>query len=245
MLKQCLFIAGVFASSSVLAQFAPKLETRSASSESSSAEGGAASNGDSVLKSYVGFDYVTGQLANSTGTSASTTNDTFDFNMLRLRGGMRLFEALAIELQYGTSIGSESGQAEIESYASALLVPTATVFETIELSFPVGVTKITAQQGQQKFEDTDISYGLQTELPLTLFADVPDLRLGAGFMVYHAGNATRTYGFNLGLRYDFDIGEFELVNPITAVKNLFNGGSDEKAGEAPAAEPVPAEGGAQ
>ncbi|MEK6805081.1 MAG: hypothetical protein AABY95_00335 [Pseudomonadota bacterium] len=233
MLKQCLFIAGVLASSSVLAQFAPKLETRAPSSDETSAEGGAGADADAALKSYLGFDYVTGQLANSVGATASTTSNTFDFDMLRLRGGMRVFEALAVELQYGTSIGgADAGQAKIESYASALLVPTATLFDTFELSFPVGVTLIEAQQGTQTFEDTDISYGIQSELPLKLFADLPDLRLGAGFMIYHAGNASRTYGFNLGLRYDFDLGEFEIVNPITAVRDLFGGGDSEAGTEA-------------
>ncbi len=180
---------------------------------------------ESSHKAYVGIDYVRGDLNSSVGATASTTRNTYEFDMLRLRGGVRFFEFLAAELQAGTSIsGDDADKSEIDYYIGAFLVPHAVLFDTFELSFPVGVAKLEVQQGGLIFDDTDIAYGFQTDLPLRMLADVPDLRLGFGFMVYHAGNPSRTYGFNLGLRYDFAASKLAALNPMNAVRGLFGGG---------------------
>jgi len=231
LLTRCLLIAGLFATTSAFAQFVPKVQT--SDSSSSSEEGGGADGGrDEGLRTYLGFDYVSGEFSTSGGNSGSTLSNTFDLTMLRLRGGARLFRFISAEVQYGTSVGSGSGEAEVENYLGLLLVPTATVLDTFELSLPVGWSKIEVIQGGRSFDDSDITYGVQADLPIKLFADVPDLRIGGGFTTFHAGNSSRTYGFNFGLRYDFAPSEFELVNPITAISELFGGGDD----SAPAAE---------
>lgn len=176
---------------------------------------------------YFGADYVNTTLSLSTPVNAPVTE--VDSRMIRLRVGKRVLEAVGLELHYGFDQADEAkGQVTTDSYYGAYLVPTATVFEALELAFPVGY-------GQSEFGDSgealgSIGYGVDAEFPLRALGDLPDLRLTAGWMVYYQKSDARVYGANFGLRYDFTADGFG--NPFSGL-DLWPFG-DEAAAEAPA-----------
>lgn len=160
------------------------------------------------LELYAGLDYVvtTVSLSNTGATGASD----FDSGMYRGRIGVRALEAVGIELHYGVDNSDEEpGAVETESYIGLFVVPTATVFEVVELAFPVGYAQSSFGQGGASEDYGSIAYGLDGELPLRSFStDLPDLRLSAGWMIYYQKSDARAYGANLGLRYDFKAAGF-------------------------------------
>ena len=209
-----------------------------AAAEETPAEEAPAEAGE-PLGLYAGIDYVvtTVSLSNRGATGASE----FDSGMYRGRFGVRALEAVGIELHYGVDNSDEEpGAVETESYIGLFAVPTATVFEVVELAFPVGYAQSSFGQGGASEDYGSIAYGLDGELPLRSFsAGLPDLRLTAGWMIYYQKSDARAYGANLGLRYDFKAAGFG--NPFAGfggwVGGLWPFGGDD---EAPAEE-APAE----
>jgi hypothetical protein len=174
---------------------------------------------------YFGADYVNTTLSVSAPVGAPASE--FDSTMVRLRAGKRILDAVGLELHYGIDEADEkSGEVTTDSYYGVYLVPTATVFEMLELAFPVGY-------GRSEFGDSGealggIAYGIDAELPLRALGDLPDLRLTAGWMVYYQDSDARVYGANFGLRYDFTTAS--LGNPFGFLSGLWPfGGDDEKA----------------
>lgn len=150
---------------------------------------------------YVGADYVNTTLSLSDPGTAPAAE--FDSTMIRVRAGKRVLESVGFELHYGVDqADEEKGEVTTDAYYGAYLVPTATVFELLELGFPVGY-------GRSEFGDSgealgSIAYGLNAEVPLrALFSGLPDIRLVGGWMVYYQKSDARVYGANFGLRYDF------------------------------------------
>jgi len=158
------------------------------------------------LALYFGVDAVTSTLSLS-GTGAAGTSE-FDSGMYRARLGVRALDAVGIELHYGIdNSDNEPGSVETKSYYGVFVVPTATVFEVVELAFPVGYAQSSFGSGSANEDFRSIAYGIDAELPIRSFADsLPDLRLTAGWMVYYQKSDGRAYGANLGLRYDFSFG---------------------------------------
>ena len=189
---------------------------------------------------YFGIDYVITTLSLSTVVPAGTSE--LDSGMYRGRVGVRALEAVGIELHYGVdNSDSEPGSAETESYYGLFVVPTATVFEVVELAFPVGYARSSFGQGGASNDFSSIAYGLDAELPFRSFAEtMPDLRLTAGWMIYYQKSDARAYGANLGLRYDFQT-TGGLGNPFAGLGGKLAGlwpfgGDDEAAPEAAPAE---------
>ena len=172
---------------------------------------------------YFGADYVNTTL--SLSVPASVPANEFDSTMIRLRAGKRVFEAVGLELHYGVDqADEEKGEVTTDSYYGVYLVPTATVFEMLELAFPVGY-------GRSEFGDSgealgSIGYGIDAEVPLrAFFGEMPDIRLTGGWMVYYQKSDARVYGANFGLRYDFMIDGFG--NPFSGLDLWPFGGGDE------------------
>lgn len=154
---------------------------------------------------YFGADYVNTTLSLSTPVNAPVVE--VDSRMIRLRAGKRVLEAVGFELHYGVDQADEDkGQVSTDSYYGAYLVPTATVFEALELAFPVGYAR--SEFGDSGEALGGIGYGIDAEFPLRALGDLPDIRLTAGWMVYYQKSDARVYGANFGLRYDFTIDGF-------------------------------------
>lgn len=153
------------------------------------------------LALYGGFDLVRGTYS---------ANGEFDSDMYRGRIGRRWLEQVGVEAMIGRSSSErETDTARVDQYYGVFLVPMATVWDKVELGFPVGYAFSLVQRPGQAFGESldSLAYGLDARLPLRLFREtLPDLRLTAGWMVYSQNSAGRLYGANLGLRYDFSLG---------------------------------------
>jgi hypothetical protein len=160
---------------------------------------------------YVGADLVT--------TTVSTASGDVDSGMYRLRLGRRIADGIGAELHYGFDNGGDgAGEVSTDSYYGIFIVPTATALETVELAFPVGY----ARSEHSSHSLSSLAYGFNAELPLRNFGeDLPDLRFGLGWMVYAQKGAGRTYGPNLGIRYDFTAAGFG--NPLAGVGDFLAG----------------------
>ena len=87
MLKRCLLLAALVAAAPAFGQFQPKIGAPKKSSEPSESSKSGEAPASEGLRTYAGFDYITGNFSNSVGTSSSTSTTRFksDFNMLRAR----------------------------------------------------------------------------------------------------------------------------------------------------------------
>lgn len=188
------------------------------------------------LALYVGADWVMTTL--SVSAPVATGADEFDSGMYRGRVGMRALEAVGLELQLGVdNSDDEPGSVETKSYFGLFVVPTATIFEVLELAFPVGYaqSEFGASGSGRSGSDSlrSLAYGIDAELPLRLLgAELPDLRFTAGWMVYYQKSDARAYGANAGLRYDFQT--TGIGNPLAGLGGLLGrlwpfGGDDEAA----------------
>jgi len=152
-------------------------------------------------KLYLGVDNVNTTIALSVPPTVPANE--FHSTMIRARVGMRVLEAVGLELHYGADrADEEKGEVATDAYYGVYFVPTATVLDFLELAFPVGY-------GRSEFDDSgealgSIGYGIDAEIPIRGFYDgLPDVRLTGGWMVYYQKSDARVYGANLGLRYDF------------------------------------------
>ena len=201
--------------------------------EVAAAEEPAAEEPAEPLGLYVGLDWVGTTL--SVSSPLATGADEFDSGMYRGRVGMRALEAVGLELQLGVDNSDDApGSVETKSYYGLFLVPTATVFEVLELAFPVGYAQSEFGAGGSGSDSLrSLAYGIDAELPLRMFgAELPDLRFTAGWMVYYQKSDARAYGANAGLRYDFQT--TGIGNPLAGVGGLLGrlwpfGGDDEAA----------------
>jgi hypothetical protein len=209
--------------------------TEEAPAEEAPAEEVASEEPAEPLALYVGADWVMTTL--SVSAPLATGADQFDSGMYRGRVGMRALEAIGLEVQFGIdNSDDEPGSVETKSYYGLFVVPTATVFEVVELAFPVGYAQSEFGAGGSGSDSLrSIAYGVDGELPLRTFgAELPDIRLTAGWMIYYQKSDARAYGANAGLRYDFQTTGFG--NPLAgiggALGKLWPFGGDEEAAPA-------------
>ena len=168
---------------------------------------------------YAGVGYSK-TVVSSSGAGTLGTAD-YDSKFLDVRVGKRLFESVGLEFHYGLDLsGSDSGEIATDRYYGLFLVPTATLFETVELAFPVGYGRGEYNLGNRSAIVKSVAYGVSAELPLRVFGDtMPDLRLTAGWMIYNQTTAARIYGPSFGLRYDFTVPS--PGNPFSGVFGWF------------------------
>ena len=178
------------------------------------------------LPVYVGLDLANTTLSVS-GLSGFQARD-YDSGIYRLRAGVRLLEQVGFELHYGFDAGDEGpGEVSTKNYYGIFAVPTANLFDTVELAFPIGYAKTKVERPGASEDLGSIAYGLNAELPFRTFGeDFPDLRLTAGWMVYYQKSDARLYGANVGLRYDFTTAGFNFGNPFAGL-DLWPFGDDE------------------
>ena len=166
---------------------------------------------------YVGIAYSK-IVVSSSGAGSLGTLD-YDSKFLDVRAGKRLFESVGLEFHYGVDL-SDSGSGEIatDRYYGLFIVPTATVFETVEIAFPVGYAKGEYSIGSLSAGSKSVAYGFNAELPLRVFGDTyPDIRFTAGWMIYNQTSAARVYGPSFGARYDFTVPSPGWGNPFSGI----------------------------
>ena len=178
--------------------------TEEAPAEEAAAEEAPAEEGEATpWNIYVGADYVNTTLSLSAPPSAPASE--FDSTMVRVRGGWRALDGISLELHVGVDqADEEAGEVTTDAYYGAYVVPTAVVFDVVELAFPVGYAR--SEFGDSGDALGSIAFGVDLELPIKRWWDaLPDLRLTGGWMVYYQKSDARVYGANFGLRYDFSL----------------------------------------
>lgn len=178
-------------------------------------EGTSASLAVENHKLYLGADYTFARLAVSNSNhTGGIPEDDFDTRFIDLRAGYRILPVVGVEFHYGLPAQGlgDPGNVKSNHYYGIFVVPTATLFETVELAFPVGytwsrVSHKDATTGAREHASLDsVAFGMNVELPIREFwAKLPDLRLTSGASVYNHGSAARYYGYRFGLRYDFGL----------------------------------------
>lgn len=164
------------------------------------------------IKVYTGLDLAS--------TTLSVAGRDLDSNLIRLRGGWWMAEGLAVEAQFGAGLGGDAAdEAKTAGYFGLYLVPTAKASETVELAFPVGYSRIGYDTALGGINGNGFAYGFNLNVGLSeLAAEAEGLSVGAGFMVYSQDSTARSYGFNVGIRYDFDA---DIVRPTQLFDGLF------------------------
>lgn len=194
--------APAFAQDEPPAEAAPEVEpaAEEAPAEEEPAEAAADEDGEG-LKFYVGADVVDTTVSRS--APPSTPAPDADSAMLRMRLGARILEAVNLEVHYGADRSDQAaGEVTTDAYYGVYFVPTAKLYDWLELAFPLGYAR-------SEFDDSgeslgSIAYGVDLEIPVKgLWDALPDLRLTGGAMVYYQKSDGRVYGLNTGLRYDF------------------------------------------
>lgn len=154
---------------------------------------------------------------------------TADYNskFVDLAFGKRLFETVGLEFHYGLD-KSDFGTNDLatDHYYGLFLVPTATVFETVELAFPVGYGRGSySPNNSASTVSKSFAYGFNAQVPLRAFGDTyPDIRFYGGWMIWNQTSAMRVYGPSFGMRYDFTVPN--PGNPFAGAGGWFSGIGD-------------------
>ncbi len=157
---------------------------------------------------YFGADYA--------WTSASFSNDTLvakfgsdqlDSNMIRVRGGVRMFKKIGLEVQYGfegQGADETTNEYSTSNFYGVYLVPTGVLLDFLEVGASIGYASTKLERGDASETLSGASFGVNFELPI-LTTESFDIRIGAGGEVYRAQPSARIYGYHAGVRIDFRV----------------------------------------
>lgn len=204
-------VAADLSAESVPAEEVPAEEApvEEAAAEEAPAEETASEDSGEPFHFYLGVDKAEITLALSdTALETAFGGDELESSMYRIRAGMRLLEAVGLELHYGVADDKDDGAKtfEIGEYYGIFVVPTGSLFELIEISVPIGYSSMKAEKGAASETFDGVSYGVNLEVPITLNSEwFPDIRIGGGGLVYRADRDSRVYGYHFGVRLDFKI----------------------------------------
>ncbi|PPE75910.1 hypothetical protein C3942_03240 [Solimonas fluminis] len=180
-----------------------------APAEEAPAEETASEDSGEPFHFYLGVDKAEVTLALSDDAlETAFGSDELDSSLFRIRAGMRLLEAVGLELQYGIADDKddEAKKFEVGEYYGIFVVPTGSLFELVEISVPIGYSSMKAEKGGASETFDGVSYGVNLEVPITLNSEwFPDIRVGGGGLVYRADRDSRVYGYHFGVRLDFKI----------------------------------------
>ena len=199
------------AAADLSAESAPAEEApaEEAAAEEAPAEETASEDSGEPFHFYLGVDKAEITLALSdTALETAFGGDELESSMYRIRAGMRLLDAVGLELHYGVADDKDDGakKFEVGEYYGIFVVPTGSLFELIEISVPIGYSSMKAERGAASETFDGVSYGVNLEVPITLNSEwFPDIRIGGGGLVYRADRDSRVYGYHFGVRLDFKI----------------------------------------
>ncbi len=180
-----------------------------AAAEEAPAEETASEDSGEPFHFYLGVDKAEITLALSDDAlETAFGGDELESSMYRIRAGMRLLDAVGLELHYGVADDKDDGakKFEVGEYYGIFVVPTGSLFELIEISVPIGYSSMKAERGAASETFDGVSYGVNLEVPITLNSEwIPDIRIGGGGLVYRADRDSRVYGYHFGVRLDFKI----------------------------------------
>ncbi|HEY0916412.1 MAG TPA: outer membrane beta-barrel protein, partial [Solimonas sp.] len=180
-----------------------------AAAEEAPAEETASEDSGEPFHFYLGVDKAEITLALSDDAlETAFGSDELESSMYRIRAGMRLLDAVGLELQYGVADDKDDGakKFEVGEYYGIFVVPTGSLFELVEISVPIGYSSMKAERGAASETFDGVSYGVNLEVPITLNSEwFPDIRIGGGGLVYRADRDSRVYGYHFGVRLDFKI----------------------------------------
>jgi len=162
----------------------------------------------SPIPLYFGADYVwtTASFSNESLKTAFGS-DQVDSNMVRLRGGVRMFKKIGLEVQYGfkgQGVDETSNEYKTSDFYAVYLVPTGVLLNTFEVGASIGYASTTLERGAASETISGASFGVNVELPV-LTTESFDIRIGGGGTVFRAQPSARIYGYHAGIRLDFRI----------------------------------------
>lgn len=179
--------------------------------ESTGDEGGSEGEGEEgeSSKFYVGGDYVWTSVSFSKDSlAADFGGEELDSKMYRVRAGMRLFEAVALEAQIGFDGGSSDdpldGEYNTQQFYGIYLVPTGVLFDLIEVGGAIGYASTRLERGDVSETLSGASFGVNLDIPL-FTSDSLELRVGGGATVFRTQNSARIHGYHAGVRIDFGL----------------------------------------
>jgi hypothetical protein len=158
-------------------------------------------------------DYVfDGKFSVSNGSGGFPDDTDFDTNFYIAKLGVRpeafggRASFISFEVHYGISKSDDEDPefVKTDKYYGGFIVPTATVLELFELSFPLGYARTEMAAGSAEESYNSIAFGANVQFPVKLFFEsLPDIRFVVGGMVFHQSSDARIYGYTAGLRWDF------------------------------------------
>lgn len=172
------------------------------------AAGAAPGAGDEHHIAYIGADYGFMQLQVNRSAAAGRIPEGHYFGRLvDFRAGVRVHDIIEFEAHVGMNAsGGGANHFGFSRYYALFAVPTATMFDTVELSVPMGYVWSGAHARGARASLNSVAFGANLALPLrTLSAELPDLRIVGGGLVSVQRSNAQIYGFHLGLRYDFGL----------------------------------------
>jgi hypothetical protein len=162
----------------------------------------------SPIPLYIGADYA--------WTTASFSNDSLktafgsdqvDSSMIRVRGGVRMFKKIGLEVQYGfegQSADETAKEYSTSNFYGVYLVPTGVLLDFLEVGASIGYASTKLERGSASETLSGASFGVNFELPV-LTTESFDIRIGGGGTVYRAQPSARIYGYHAGVRIDFRV----------------------------------------
>ncbi|MEQ1439396.1 outer membrane beta-barrel protein [Fontimonas sp. SYSU GA230001] len=158
-------------------------------------------------KFYVGGDYVWTHVSFSKpALGAAFGGEELDSKMYRVRAGMRVFEAVGLEVQAGFDGGSSDkpndGEYSTQQFYGVYLVPTGVLFDLVEVGGAIGYASTKLERGSASETLSGASFGVNLDIPL-FTSDALELRVGGGGTVFRAQNSARISGYHAGVRIDF------------------------------------------
>lgn len=159
-----------------------------------------------------GYDFMTLSV-NRSDASGGIPQGHYDGRLIDFRAGFRLMKAVSVEAHVGVNASGSSGRHfGFTRYYALFAVPTAVVFNTVELSVPVGYVWSGVRADGARATFNSVAFGANLELPIrVLYPGLPDVRVTGGGIVSIQRSNAQIYGFHLGLRYDFGLGGLKDV----------------------------------
>lgn len=169
----------------------------------------AAVPGNDGLHAYIGADYGFMQLqVNRSAATGDIPEGHYFGRIVDFRAGVRVHDIVEIEAHAGLNAsGATANHFGFSRYYALFAVPTATMFDTVELSVPMGYVWSGARARGARASLNSVAFGANLAVPVrVLLPALPNVRIVGGGLVSVQRSNAQIYGFHLGLRYDFGLG---------------------------------------